>query len=80
MHSGLRAINWTPGVVVLAAVTMVVLLGWVLARSRTLAALGAACLAGLVACEPVRSLALQSHLVGMAVLEALSVGVPLLLL
>ncbi|SBS79115.1 conserved membrane hypothetical protein [uncultured Mycobacterium sp.] len=80
MHSGPRPISWTPGIGVLAAVTAAVLIWWLVSRSRILAAGGAAGLVGVAACEPVRTLALQSHLVGMAALETLSVGVPLLLL
>jgi len=56
------------------------LVWWLVARARIPAVLTAAGLVGLGVSGPVRAMAVQSHLVAMTVLDALLVGVPLLII
>ncbi|MDQ2638183.1 MAG: hypothetical protein M3Y83_15045 [Actinomycetota bacterium] len=83
-HSGMHAhatpAHWSPAMWAAAAVTAAVLLWWLLSRNRISAVLTAVGLVTLAGFEPVRVAALQSHLVGMVVLEILLVAIPLLLI
>lgn len=63
----------------LTLVTAALLAWWLTTRARTPAVLAAIGLVCLGVSEPVRVLALHSHLIRMAALEVLLVGVPLLL-
>ncbi|MGV0643957.1 cytochrome c oxidase assembly protein [Mycolicibacterium sp. XJ2546] len=80
MHVHASPISWNAAVTVAAVVTAAAFTWWALTRDRIPAVLTAGGLVGLAVCEPVRAIALQSHLVGMVVLEALLVAVPLLLI
>ncbi|ORA61138.1 hypothetical protein BST23_22020 [Mycolicibacterium elephantis] len=82
MHMNVHAspISLSAAVAVAAAVTAAAFAWWARTRDRIPALLTAGGLVGLAVCEPVRAIALQSHLVGMVVLEALLVAVPLLLI
>lgn len=71
---------WTPWQTSSAAITLAALIWWIVRRSRAAPALAALGLFAVAVAEPVRTLALQSHLIAMAALEALLVGVPLLLI
>jgi hypothetical protein len=81
-HSNHQApqIHWSTATLVVAALTTGALIGWAATRTWIPAVLSAAGLIWVAVSEPVRVLALQSHLVAMAALEVLLVGVPLLLL
>ncbi|HET7741989.1 MAG TPA: hypothetical protein VFL67_15190, partial [Mycobacterium sp.] len=78
-HHHAAQIHWSVTSLIAAALTGSALVWWAATRARTPAVLTAVGLVWLGVSEPVRMLALQSHLSGMAVLEALLVGVPLLL-
>lgn len=84
-HSGMHAhataapAHWSP-IGAAAAATAAVLLWWVLTRNRIPAVLSVFGLVAVAGSEPVRVIALRSHLVGMVVLEILLVAVPLLLI
>lgn len=80
LHHHAAQIDWSATSLVIAALTASVLIWWAASRTRIPAVLTAVGLMGVVSSEPVRVLALQSHLVAMAVLEVLLVAVPLLLL
>jgi cytochrome c oxidase assembly factor CtaG len=71
--------GWDPVLFVAAGLTVAAMFWWLATRARIPAILAAAGLAGIGTSETVRVMALHSHLVGMAALEALLVGVPLLL-
>jgi hypothetical protein len=73
-------IHWPASSLVVAALTAAALIWWVRTRASLPAVLTAAGLMCVVVSEPIRVLALQSHLVAMASLEVLTVAVPLLLL
>jgi hypothetical protein len=79
-HHHSPQIHWSASSLTLAALTASALIWWAASRTRIPAALAAAGLMGVVACEPIRVLALQSHLIAMAELEVLLVAVPLLLI
>jgi hypothetical protein len=80
MHSHRSAeIPWHTGTLVVAALTAVTLIWWLATRAQVPAVLAAAGLAGLGTAAPMRMLALESHLIGMATLEVLIVAVPLLI-
>jgi hypothetical protein len=79
-HSYPSQIHWPPAVFILASLTAAMLALWIVTRARIPAALAAAGLVGLGMSEPVRTMAVYSHLVAMAALEVLMVGVPLLLI
>ncbi|ODQ92893.1 hypothetical protein [Mycolicibacterium holsaticum] len=80
MHTHVTPAHWSPAITAAAAATAVVFLWWLLSRNRISAALSAVGLICLAASEPVRVIALRSHLVGMVVLEILLVAAPLLLI
>ena len=81
MHSHhSAAIQWHAGTLVAAALTATMVIWWVRTRARLAAVLGAACLIGLGASDSMRTMAVHSHLAGMAALETLFVAVPLLLI
>lgn len=82
LHSDHHAaqIHWSATSLIVAALTASVLMWWMITRASIPAVLTAVGLMCVVVSEPVRVLALQSHLVAMAVLEVLLVAVPLLLL
>lgn len=71
--------GWDPVLFVAAGLTAAAMFWWLTTRARGAALLAAAGLVGIGTSETVRVMALHSHLVGMAALEALLVGVPLLL-
>jgi cytochrome c oxidase assembly factor CtaG len=73
-------LSWPPGILIAAVFTAAMLICWLATRARLPAILAAAGLVGLITSEAVRAMALQSHLVAMAALEALLVAVPLLLI
>ncbi|MGB9306019.1 MAG: hypothetical protein WCB92_20790 [Mycobacterium sp.] len=73
-------IHWHTSILVTAALTALTLAWWMASRARVAAILTAAGLVGLGASETVRTMAVQSHVVGMAALEVLFVAVPLLLI
>lgn len=77
-HSSMQ-VHWTVGFFTIAALAAALLLCWKIFRTRVLAFAAAGGLIAVVASGPVRTLALQSHLVGMAALEVVMVAVPLLL-
>lgn len=79
-HHHPAQMHWSATSLVVAALTAGALIWWVRTRASFPAVLTAVGLTGVVVSEPVRVLALQSHLVAMAVLEVLLVAVPLLLL
>ncbi|MGO9151861.1 hypothetical protein [Mycobacterium sp.] len=70
--------DWHPVLFVAAGLTAATMLWWLATRARIAALLAAAGLIGIGTSETVCVMALHSHLVGMAALEALLVGVPLL--
>ncbi|MGH3556165.1 MAG: hypothetical protein ACRDTK_01340 [Mycobacterium sp.] len=70
---------WHIGISIFVGFSAVTLAWWLATRARVSAMLAAAGLAGLATSETVRTMAVQSHLVGMAALEVLLVAVPLLL-
>jgi len=72
--------HWSAGTLVAAALAAAMLAWWLATRARIPAVLTAAGLVWLGASDTVRSLAVHSHLVAMAALEALLVAVPLLLI
>ena len=72
--------GWQPSLLIVAGCTAAVLIWWLATRARVPAILAAAGLAFLGTSQTVRVMALQSHLVAMAALEALLVAVPLLLI
>jgi len=71
--------GWDPVLFVAAGLTAAAMFWWLTTRARVAALLAAAGFVGIGTSETVRVMALHSHLVGMAALEALLVGVPLLL-
>lgn len=71
--------GWDPVLFVAAGLTAASMFWWLATRARITTILAAAGLTGIGMSETVRVMALHSHLVGMAALEALLVGVPLLL-
>ncbi len=71
--------GWDPVLFVAAGLTAAAMFWWLATRARIPAILAAAGLTGIGTSATVRVMALHSHLVGMAALEALLVGVPLLL-
>lgn len=79
-HHHAPQIHWSAVSLAIAALTASALSWWAATRARIPAILSAVGLICVVGSEPVRVLALQSHLAAMAALEALLVGVPLLLL
>lgn len=80
MHSHHSQLHWNPLLFVVGGVTAAALIWWLATRDRIAALLTAAGLTILGSSETVRALALQSHLVAMAALEALLVAAPLLLI
>lgn len=72
--------GWHPGLLIAAGITATALIWWLGTRARFAAILAAAGLLGLGVSETGRTAAVHSHLVAMAVLEALLVAVPLLLI
>ncbi len=72
-------IPWPAGTLALAVLMAATLTWWLATRARVPAILTAAGLVGLGASVSVRMVAVQSHVAGMAALEALMVAVPLLL-
>ncbi|OBK87514.1 cytochrome c oxidase assembly protein [Mycolicibacter sinensis] len=78
-HHSSTQVHWTVGFFTIAALTAALLLCWTIFRTRVLAFAAAGGLIAVVASEPVRTLSLRSHLVGMATLEVVMVAGPLLL-
>jgi hypothetical protein len=72
-------IHWQPTFIT-AALTAAALIWWVRTRASLAAVLTAVGLLCVVVSEPIRVLALQSHLVAMASLEVLLVAIPLLII
>ncbi|AEF37823.1 hypothetical protein JDM601_3823 [Mycolicibacter sinensis] len=79
VHHGPVQPHWTAGFFVSAAVAAALMLGWTIVRRRALALGAAGGLIAVVAAEPVRTLALQSHLIAMVILEVVLVAAPLLI-
>lgn len=77
-HS-MPGMHWSAVSTSVVLVTGALLVWWLATRARVPAVTAALGIVFLGASEPVRTAALQSHLIGMAALEALLVGVPLLL-
>lgn len=71
--------HWSPVSISVVLVTGGLLVWWLATRAQVPAVMAALGIVFLGASEPVRTAALQSHLIGMAALEAMLVGVPLLL-
>ncbi len=72
--------QWSFPATIAATVAVVALLWWIASRTKVAAVLAAAGLVAMAMSEPLRGLALHSHLIAMLVLEVLMVGVPLLVL
>jgi hypothetical protein len=72
--------HWHPVMFIIAGLTVASLIWWLATGRRVAALLTAAGLIGLATSDTVRGMALQSHLIAMAALEALLVAVPLLLI
>ncbi|MGV0577880.1 hypothetical protein ABQE57_00855 [Mycolicibacterium elephantis] len=79
-HPYMAQAHWSPAIVVAGAATAALFLWWVVTRNRVSAVLTAVGLVAVAGSQPARVIALQSHLVGMLMLEAVLVAVPLLLL
>ncbi|MGV0714500.1 hypothetical protein ABQE93_03735 [Mycolicibacterium sp. XJ662] len=79
-HDHAAAAHWSPATVAAAVATVALFVWWAISRNRIPAILTAVGLVALAISEPVRLIALQSHLAGMVVLEILLVAVPLLLI
>ena len=73
-------IHWHATTLVIAGLTALMLAWWMTSRKRAAAILAAAGLVGLGMSDAVRTIALHSHVIGMAALEVLFVAVPLLLI
>ena len=72
--------HWHPALLAISGLTAATLIWWWVSRTRIPALLAAAGLLLLATSEPVRGIALQSHLAAMAALEVLLVAAPLLLI
>ena len=79
-HHQAPQIHWTASSITTIVVTSALLVWWFLSRNRLPAMLSGIALLGVTALEPVRAMALQSHLVAMAALEAVLVAAPLLII
>jgi cytochrome c oxidase assembly factor CtaG len=73
-------IHWHAATLLTAGLTALVAAWWMTSRKRVPAILTAAGLVGLGLSDTVRTIAVQSHVIGMAALEVLFVAVPLLLI
>ncbi|MCX2930616.1 cytochrome c oxidase assembly protein [Mycobacterium sp. CVI_P3] len=73
-------IHWTTMLAVFSVVAAVAIAWWAATRARAPAAVAVVSLIAVVASDPIRALALRSHLVAMAALEVVLVAAPLLAL
>lgn len=73
-------IHWHAATLLTAGLTALMAAWWMTSRKRVPAILTAAGLIGLGLSDTVRTMAVQSHVIGMAALEVLFVAVPLLLI
>ncbi|OBG02567.1 hypothetical protein [Mycolicibacter sinensis] len=79
MHDSSMPIHWSVSFFTIAALTAALSLGWKIFRNRVFAFAAPGGLIAVVASEPVRTLALQSHLIAMAIVEVVLVAAPLLI-
>lgn len=79
MHDSSMPVHWTVSFFAIAALTAALLLCWKVFGNRMPAFAAAGGLIALVASEPVRTLALQSHLIAMVIVEVVLVAAPLLI-